>query len=293
MANNDYPIIGSHVSMGGPNYYLGSVEEALKYGANTLMLYTGAPQNTIRTPIEKLKIKEAIELASNNNMDISKFVCHAPYLINLGNSIDEYKAELGRNFLASEMERTHAMGIKVIVLHPGAHMQAGIDVGLDTLIKNLNMVLDNDKTGVLIALETMAGKGSELCTELGHLKYVINSIHKKDQVGVCLDTCHLNDAGYNLKDFDNFIKEIENTITLEKVFVIHINDSKNPLGAHKDRHENIGYGSLGFDTILKFVNAPQFKDVPKILETPYVEDYPPYKEEIEMLRNNSFSDWRK
>lgn len=288
-------IIGSHVSMGSPLYYVGSVKEALSYNASTLMLYTGAPQNSTRTPIDKLKIEEAFKIASENGLDINNFVCHAPYLINLAN-IDDEKWELSCNFLKSEMQRTAAMGIKVIVLHPGNHMNNGIDTGIDRLIKALIKILEEDKTGVKIALETMAGKGTEICSKLEHFKYIFNELKGYpfyNQLGVCLDTCHMNDSGYDMSNYSRLIEEINNNIGLDKVFVVHINDSKNPRGAHKDRHENIGYGYLGFDTLNRIVNGEEFQNVPKILETPYFEGKPPYKKEIEMFREQKFDpNWR-
>ena len=280
-------LIGSHVSMKAPDFYLGSVKEALSYGATSLMLYTGAPQNTVRTELSKLKIEEAFALIKESNLDLSKFICHAPYLINLANSLSPEKVDMSINLLRNEMVRTRAMGIEVLVLHPGGHMTAGIDVGLDTLIKNLNIVLDSDQTGVKIAIETMAGKGSEVGTSLEQIAYVLKNIHKQEQIGVCLDTCHLNDAGYNVKDLDNLIDQIKNTISIEKVLAIHINDSKNPIGAHKDRHENLGYGYVGFDAINAIVHSEVFKDIPKILETPYIGNKPPYQKEIEMLKNST------
>ena len=287
-------IIGSHVSMKAPDFYLGSVKEALSYGANTLMLYTGAPQNTVRTELSKLKIEEAFALIKAQQLDISKFICHAPYLINLSNSLSPEKLDMSIRLLRLEMERTKAMGIEVLVLHPGGHMTAGVDVGLDTLIKNLNYVLDTDTTGVKIAIETMAGKGSEVGTTLEQVAYVIENINKKDQVGVCLDTCHLNDSGYNISNTKQLIEQIKNTISLEKVLVIHINDSKNPQGAHKDRHENLGYGYVGFDAINAIVHAEEFTNIPKILETPYIGIYPPYKKEIEMLKEGKFEpNWKE
>ena len=287
-------IIGSHVSMKAPDFYLGSVKEALSYGANTLMLYTGAPQNTVRTELSKLKIEEAFALIKEQQLDISKFICHAPYLINLSNSLSPEKLDMSIRLLRLEMERTKAMGIEVLVLHPGGHMTAGVDIGLDTLIKNLNYVLDTDTTGVKSAIETMAGKGSEVGTTLEQVSYVIKNINKKDQVGVCLDTCHLNDSGYNISNTKQLIEQIKNTISLEKVLVIHINDSKNPQGAHKDRHENLGYGYVGFDAINAIVHAEEFSNIPKILETPYIGIYPPYKKEIEMLKEGKFEpNWKE
>ena len=291
MANEEL-YIGCHVSMSGPEYYLGSVKEALSYEANTFMFYTGAPQNTIRLPLERLRIEEGRALIKSSGLDESKIVVHAPYIINIANKLNVDTYELGKKHLLSELKRTYAFGPKILVLHPGSHVGTGEENGLESIIEALNEVLSNDGTDVKIALETMAGKGSEMGTSFEQLAYIISHLEKPERVGVCLDTCHINDNGLDVGDFDTILKDFDKTIGLNKLFVVHINDTKNPMGAHKDRHENIGYGFLGFDILNKVVHHPLLKGIPMILETPYYEGNPPYKKEIEMFRKQSFEDWR-
>ena len=281
-------IIGSHVSMAGKEMLLGSVKEALSYGANTFMFYTGAPQSTARKPISQLRVDEAKELMKENGIDINNVVVHAPYIINLGNTIKEETYELAVRFLKEEIQRCEAIGATRLVLHPGSHVKAGEEVGLDKIVEGLNEVL-TDSQNVKIALETMAGKGSELGRTFEQIKYIIDHVEKSHLLGVCLDTCHIHDAGYDLSDFDTILNEFDRIIGLNRLLVVHVNDSKNVRGAHKDRHENIGYGYIGFDNLCKVVHHPKLKDVPKILETPYIEKIAPYKEEIEMLKNQTYN----
>jgi len=284
--------LGSHINMNSPDFYLGTVKTALSMGENTFMFYTGAPQNTIRKPTSELKINEGRELLKKNGINEDKIIVHAPYIINLGNAVNPSTRELAISFLKQEMKRVADFHVKTLVLHPGAHVNQGKEVGLKAIIHGLNDVLDNDNSDVRIALETMAGKGSELGSSFEDLKFIIDGVNKKDRVGVCLDTCHISDAGYDVHDVDNVIKKFDEIIGLDKLLVIHINDSTNDKGSHKDRHANIGFGHIGFDTLYKYVHHPKLKDVPKVLETPWINDYPPYKEEIEMLRKNSFDkDW--
>ena len=285
-------IIGSHVSMAGKEMLLGSVKEALSYGANTFMFYTGAPQSTLRKPISALKVEEAKALMEENGIDINNVVVHAPYIINLGNTVKEETYELAVRFLKEEIERCEAIGASRLVLHPGSHVKAGDEAGLNKIVEGLNEVL-TDSQHVKIALETMAGKGSELGRTFEQIKYIIDHEEKNHLLGVCLDTCHIHDAGYDLSDFDAIIEEFDRIIGLDRLLVVHVNDSKNPKGAHKDRHENIGYGYIGFDNLCKVVHHPKLKDVPKILETPYIEKIAPYKEEIEMLKNQNFNNGLK
>ena len=284
--------IGSHVSMSGPEYYLGSVKEALSYDANTFMFYTGAPQNTFRLPLERLKIEEGRALLREKGFNEEKIVVHAPYIINIANQLNPDTYELGKKHLLSELQRTHAFGPKILVLHPGSHVGTGVENGLDSIVKALNKVLDQDGTDVKIALETMAGKGSEMGTSFEQLKQIIDSIKKPERVGVCLDTCHINDNGMKVAEFDDILADFDRILGLDKLLVVHVNDTKNPIGAHKDRHENIGYGYLGFETLNKVVHHPLLRGIPMILETPYYNEKPPYKKEIEMLRKQSFEDWR-
>lgn len=286
--------LGSHVSMSSPDFYLGSVRSALEWGENTFMFYTGAPQNSYRLPLERLKIEEGRKLLKENNIDESKIIVHAPYLINLGSKekIDNY--ELAKKLVINELQRTEAFGCKTLVLHPGNHLKASKIEGLNNIVEGLNYIFENDNTDVKIALETMSGKGSELGTTFEDINYIINNCKYSDRLGVCLDTCHINDYGYDVRDIDHILDEFNQIIGLEKLLVVHVNDSKNPIGAHKDRHDNIGYGTIGFETLSKYIHHPLLINVPKILETPYVNEKPPYKKEVEMLLNNVFEDnWRE
>lgn len=286
--------LGSHVSMSSPDFYLGSVRSALEWGENTFMFYTGAPQNSYRLPLERLKIEEGRKLLKENNIDESKIIVHAPYLINLGSKekIDNY--ELAKKLVINELQRTEAFGCKTLVLHPGNHLKASKIEGLNNIVEGLNYIFENDNTDVKIALETMSGKGSELGTTFEDINYLINNCKYSDRLGVCLDTCHINDYGYDVRDIDHILNEFNQIIGLEKLLVVHVNDSKNPIGAHKDRHDNIGYGTIGFETLSKYIHHPLLINVPKILETPYVNEKPPYKKEVEMLLNNAFEDnWRE
>lgn len=281
-------IIGSHVSMSGKEMLLGSVKEALSYNSTTFMFYTGAPQNTRRKPIEQLRIEEARQLMEENHIDINNVIVHAPYIINLANTIKPETYELGVNFLREEIKRCEAIGITKMVLHPGSHVKAGEEAGLNQVVKGLNEVLTPSQS-VHIALETMAGKGSELGKTFEELAYIIEHVELNDKLGVCLDTCHIHDGGYDVSDFDGILKEFDEVIGLERLLLVHVNDSKNPRGTHKDRHENIGYGYIGFDSLNKVVHHPLLENIPKILETPYINKKAPYKEEIEMFRTNTFN----
>jgi deoxyribonuclease-4 len=283
----DNLIIGSHVSF-AKDQLLGSVKEALSYGSTTFMFYTGAPQNTFRSKIDDNKTNEAFELMKENGIDIDKVIVHAPYIINLANNKEEDKYKFSIDFLIEEINRCNMFSIKNLVLHPGSHVNLGREVGLENIINALNIVIEKTET-VRILLETMAGKGTELGTNFDDLKYIIDNIKDKDRIGLCLDTCHLNDSGYPIEDFDKILDEVDSKIGLSYVKCVHVNDSKNPLGAHKDRHENIGYGTIGFDNLINVIYNDRLKDVPKILETPYIEDKAPYKEEIDMIRAKVFN----
>ncbi|ANQ64387.1 deoxyribonuclease IV [Staphylococcus equorum] len=284
-------LLGSHVSMNGKKMLEGSAEEAYKLGESTFMIYTGAPQNTRRKPIEELNIEKGHEIMEQHGL--SNIVVHAPYIINIANTIKPHVFDLGVEFLQSEIERTQALGAKDIVLHPGSHVGEGTDVGIKKIIEGLNEVLTNDNN-VRIALETMAGKGSEIGRNFEEIARIIDGVNHNERLSVCFDTCHTHDAGYNVKeDFDGVLNEFDKIVGVDRIKVVHVNDSKNDIGAHKDRHENIGFGYIGFDALNYIVHHDTFKDVPKILETPFVgEDKkskkPPYKLEIEMLKQQQF-----
>ncbi len=285
-------IIGSHVSFTKDKQLLGCVEETLSYGANTFMFYTGAPQNTNRMEIDDNKTKEAIKLMEENNIDYKNVVVHAPYIINLANNSDDEKWNFAINFLKQEISRCEKLGVDKLVLHPGSHVGLGSEVGIQNIIDALNIVL-NRKTNVKILIETMAGKGSECGRNLDEVRKIIDGVDNKECIGICLDTCHLNDSGYDVNNFDKILDEIDNKVGLDKIYCIHINDSKNVCGAGKDRHENIGLGTIGFDSLINIIYNERLSNIPKILETPYVsiddnskdKIYPPYKFEIEMIRN--------
>lgn len=286
--------IGSHVSNNGFRMLQGSVEEALSYGANCMMVYLGAPQNTFRKPLRDMRINEALELCRENGISPDDIIVHAPYIVNLAQS-DNQKFDFAISFLANELMMTAMIGAKYMVLHPGAHVGMGSDYGISRIAMGINTILsDTINYGTVILIETMAGKGTECGRTFEEVASLISKIHNKSRIGVCLDTCHIHDGGYDIvNNYEEVIKEFDRIIGLEYLKVIHLNDSKNVCGAHKDRHENIGFGHIGFDTLMKFVNDERFKDIPKILETPYIEynknlSFPPYKEEIEMIKKGEF-----
>ncbi|HLR61147.1 MAG TPA: deoxyribonuclease IV [Lentibacillus sp.] len=285
--------IGSHVSMSGKKMLKWSSEQAVSYGANVFMIYTGAPQNTKRKPVEELNIEAGREHMNENG--IIDVVVHAPYIINIGNTTKPETFELGVDFLRNEIDRTSAIGAKQIVLHPGSHVGAGADKGIDKIIKGLNEVLDKNKD-VQIALETMAGKGSEIGRTFDELAQIIDGVAHNEKLSICLDTCHIHDGGYDIvNDFDGVLNEFDKIIGIDRLKVVHVNDSKNEQGAHKDRHENIGFGYIGFDALHYVIKHPQLEGLPKILETPFVgEDKknkkPPYKFEIDMIKNGKFEE---
>ena len=286
-------LIGSHVGMNGPEYYLGSVKEAISYGATTFMFYTGAPQNSFRKPLEELKIEEGRALLKEQGFDETKIVVHAPYIINAANKNRPDLLETSIKTIINELRRSYAFGAKILVLHPGNHLGLGAEVAIETLAESLDLVFAQDGTDVKIAIETMAGKGSEIGTCFEDVKKIIDLCHYPERLGVCLDTCHVHDAGYDVNEPDELLAEFDRIIGLNRLLVVHLNDSKNIRGAHKDRHENLGYGEIGFEALCKIANHPLLRDIPKILETPYINEKAPYSDEIRMLRDEKITpDWK-
>ena len=285
--------LGCHVGMSGKEMMLGSVRDAVNFGANTFMLYTGAPQNTRRKDISELRITEAHELMRKQGID--EFVVHAPYIINLANTVNPATYEIAVQFLELEIKRAEAMGSQTIVLHPGSHVGEGTGKGLASIVKGLNEVLTAD-TACHIALETMAGKGSEIGRNFEELARIYDGVSHNDKLRVCFDTCHTSDAGYDIiNDFDGVMEKFDRLIGRDQIAVFHMNDSKNEPGAAKDRHENFGFGKIGFEPLMYIMNHPDFMEVPKILESPYIKDpenskksYEPFKREIAMIRNGEF-----
>ena len=283
------PKLGSHVGMSGKEMMLGSVKEAISYDADTFMLYTGAPQNTKRKDISELNIAPAWECMRAHN--IEDFVVHAPYIINLANTVNPATYEIAVEFLALEIERTIAMGSHILILHPGSHVGAGVDAGIDRIAQGLNEVLTKEQD-CYIALETMAGKGSEIGRSFEEIAAIYDKVTHNDKLRVCMDTCHLNDAGYDIvHDFDGVIDQFDQLIGKDQIALFHINDSKNERGTGKDRHANIGDGTIGTEALRYIVHHSDFINLPKILETPYIpsltdpdKKVAPYKEEIALLR---------
>jgi deoxyribonuclease-4 len=280
-------IIGSHVSFNKNDQLMASVKEAISYNSTTFMFYTGAPQNTNRSPIDDFKTVEAMDLMKENNIDIKNVIIHAPYIINLANPKN---LDFGIIFLKEELERASKLGVSYLVLHPGSHVGLGVEEGIKNIIFGLNQVLEKYHGNTMILLETMAGKGTEVGRNFEEIKSILAGIKFPNKIGVCLDTCHLNDAGYDISNFEKLLEEFDKVIGIDKIHCVHVNDSKNEKNSHKDRHENIGFGTIGFDSLIKVIYHEKLKDIPKILETPYIDgDFPPYKQEIEMIRNQKFN----
>ena len=277
--------IGSHVGFNKSEQLLGSLNEALGYGSTTFMFYTGAPQNTMRYKIDDELTKEAYKKMEENNIPLDKIIVHAPYIVNLANPDDE-KHQFAISFLKQEIARCEELGIKNMVLHPGSHVNCTTEEGIINIIDGLNKIIESDNN-VCILLETMAGKGNEVASNFEEVRKIIDGIKDKSKIGVCMDTCHMHDAGYDLNDFDKVLDDFDRIIGLSYVKCIHINDSKNVCGARKDRHENLGKGYIGLENLLNIIYNKRLGEIPRILETPYINDLPPYKEEIKLIRDNA------
>ncbi|MFD1957358.1 deoxyribonuclease IV [Paenibacillus thailandensis] len=282
--------IGSHVSFSDKGL-LTATEEAVSYGSSSFMIYTGAPQNTRRKPIESLYIEEGKE--AMNKAGIGEIVVHAPYIINLGSYKDD-TFELAVRFLQEEIRRTDYIGVNNIVLHPGAYTDKDAEYGIARIAEGLNEVLEGTKeTNVNIALETMAGKGTEIGRTFEEIASIIDKVQSNGRLTVCMDTCHMHDAGYDLiGDLDGVLEQFDRIVGLDRVAVVHINDSKNPQGAAKDRHAPVGAGYLGFEAINNIVHHEALKGRPFILETPWIgkvdkQERPMYEAEIALLRGDA------
>ena len=281
-------IIGSHVSMSAPGYLLHAMEETRSYDANACMIYTGAPQNTRRVPVAKLCIDEARTYMEAHQLTMDHVIVHAPYIINLANTIKPDTFALGVSFLRQELERVQAIGARVLVLHPGSQLKEGEEKGLAKIVEGLDEAMEGMGEHMTIALETMAGKGSELGHTFEQLRWIIDHARYGERLSVCMDTCHMHDAGYDVSDFDALLAEFDRIIGIHRIAAVHVNDSRTPRGARKDRHANIGFGEIGFDALCAIVHHPALVDTVKILETPYVDGHAPYGEEIRMLKAKTF-----
>ena len=289
--------IGSHTSFLKDKGLLGVVEESLSYNSNIFMFYTGSNQSTLRFPINKELTSRAHELMIENNIDKTKCIVHAPFIINLANNTNEEKYNFYINFLKQELDRCIELDIRNMVLHPGSYTSLDRETGIKNIANGLNIALKNID-GVNLLLEYMSGKGTEVGSSLEDLSKILNLLDKDvyDKVFICLDTCHLNDSGVDIGKFDEFLDELDKLIGIDKIKCIHINDSYNPIGSHKDRHANLGYGTIGFDKLIDVIYNPRLDNIPKILETPWINrneknTYAPYKYEIEMIREKKFIDY--
>lgn len=284
--------IGSHVSNSGEEMLALAAREAIKFNENCFMIYLGAPQNTYRKEVSRMNVQVFKEMISENNINIDDVIVHAPYIVNLAQGNPE-KRKFAVDFITSELKLMAKIGCKYMVIHPGSHVEQGIEKGLELIIDSFKKIIANtecDDTYLLI--ETMAGKGSECCFTFEQIAKVLSAVNS-DRLKVCFDTCHVHDSGYDIKNnYETVMNEFDKLIGLDKIAVFHINDSLNVCGAKKDRHANIGFGNIGFDALMKFINDQRFESVPKILETPYVksgsDSYPPYKYEIKMIRDGKF-----
>jgi len=288
-------IIGSHVKFGAKDQLVGSVKETISYNANTFMFYTGSTQSTMRSEIDDNLTYEAYKIMVENGINSNNVIVHAPYIINLANRSNEEKYMFYVDFFADELNRVKKLGFDKIVLHPGSAVNVSREDGIKNIIDGINLVYSKTED-TKILLEFMAGKGNELGTTIDELKSIIDGIEDKDRIKVCLDTCHINDSGIDINKFDEFLDEFDEKIGISKIACVHVNDSKNPVGAHKDRHENIGYGTIGFDTLCNVVYNKRLEGIPMILETPWVnrndkDEWPPYTFEIENFRNKKFIDF--
>ncbi len=283
--------IGSHVSFNKDTQLIGVVQTAIENDANVFMFYTGSNQSTLRFPIDKNLTDKAHQIMLEHNIDREKCIIHAPFIINLANNSDERKYQFYIDFLKQEIDRCIALGINNLVLHPGSHVKVAKEEALLSVSNGLNEALKENQN-IKILIEFMSGKGTEVGSTIDELKTILENVIYKDKVYICLDTCHINDAGYDLNNFDEFLNEFDQKIGIDKIKCIHINDSKNNLGAHKDRHENIGYGTIGFQTLINIIYNKRLEDVPKILETPFINDQSPYKTEIKIIREKKFIEFK-
>lgn len=271
--------IGCHLS--ASKGFTNMVKETLLIGGNTFQFFTRNPRGGKAKDIDEKDVENALNLMEENNF--VKILAHAPYTLNLC-SADEGIREFAKNTLADDLKRMEYVPNNMYNFHPGSHVGQGIEVGIKIITDVLNEVLTEEQTTTVL-LETMAGKGSEVGSKFEELKEIIDGVKLKDKIGVCLDTCHVSDAGYDvINNFDGVLKEFDKVIGIKYLKAIHINDSMNPIGSHKDRHQKIGEGEIGINAFEKIINNPIVKDLPFFLETPQ-DDIMGYKKEIEILRD--------
>lgn len=270
--------IGCHLSASKGYLEMANVSE--KIGANTFQFFTRNPRGGKAKEIDENDVKAFLEKCNKIGIDV--ILAHAPYTLNCA-SKDESIRKFAEETMADDLKRMEYTPNNLYNFHPGSHVGQGADIGISYIIDILNRVIKEEQTTTVL-LETMAGKGTEIGRSFEELKQIIDGVKLKDKIGVCLDTCHVNDAGYDIvNNLDGVLQEFDKIIGIEKLKAIHINDSKNPIGAHKDRHEKIGEGTIGLEAFERIINHPQLKDLPFFLETPNELDG--YEKEIKILRN--------
>ena len=269
--------IGCHLST--TKGYENMGKEALKIGANTFQYFTRNPRGGKAKDINEKDILALRKLMEENNF--AKILAHAPYTLN-GCSADESTREFASEMMADDLERLKYLPTSLYNFHPGSHVKHGVDVGINYIVEMLNKVLKPEHTTIVL-LETMAGKGTEVGRTFEEIAEIISRVELNEKMGVCLDTCHVYDAGYDIvNDLDGVLEEFDRIIGLDRLHAIHLNDSKNPFKSHKDRHEKIGEGEIGFEAIKRIINHPKLRNIPFFLETPNELDG--YAKEIEMLK---------
>ena len=271
--------LGCFVKMLPPNYLLSSLDEALSYNANCFMFYTGSPQSSYRVPITNLKVSEFKIALKKAGISINDLAIHCPYIMNLAND-DIIKRNWAKSLLLNEIKRANSIGISFVILHPGNNKNKLL--GCKYIASAINEINKNNKN-VIICLETMAGKGNEIGANFAEIKLIIDLIVDKNKIGVCFDTCHLNDSGIDVSNPNKVLTDFNKIVGLNYLKLIHINDSLNVIGTKKDRHANIGKGTIGLENLKKWIHNPTLINIPKFLETPYINNKPIYKEEIELL----------
>lgn len=270
--------IGCHLS--SSKGFLNMGKEAVKLGGNTFQFFTRNPRGGQAKDLNEEDIKAYIEFAKENNFAL--IVAHAPYTLNAC-AKDDYKREFAFNTMVDDIKRMETVPGNYYNFHPGSHVEQGVEKGIELISDMLNKIITKEQTTTIL-LETMAGKGSEVGRSFNELKEIYDRVELKEKIGVCLDTCHVYDAGYDIvNDLDGVLKEFDEIMGIDKLKAIHINDSKNPFASHKDRHEKIGEGSIGLEAMERIINHPLLRDLPFILETP--NELPGYAKEIEMLKN--------
>lgn len=270
--------IGCHLSVSKGFYEMG--KEAVKINANTIQFFTRNPRGGAAKPIDEEDVKKFLELAKEHK--IESLLAHAPYTLNAA-AADESIREFAKNTMADDLRRMEYFPNSYYNFHPGSHVKQGVELGTKYIVDMLNAILKEEQS-TLVLLETMAGKGSEIGRTFEEIRTIIDRVNLNNHLGVCLDTCHIFDGGYDIvNNLNEVLEEFDNVIGLDRLKAIHLNDSLNTLGSHKDRHAKIGEGNIGIEAITRIINHPKLRNLPFFLETP--NDLEGYGKEIKLLRS--------